>query len=94
MYSIGQLKNINSYKRGLIKHFSFFNLVYVFKIILLSCRNDTVEKFTLRSNELRLNLNNLNASSSVLPYLLPFCCQQTIDLLSRFFSYRHYYFSV
>ena len=46
----------------------FLNLIHVFKIIL-SCRNDMVEKFPLKSNEVRLNLNNLNTSSSVLPYL-------------------------
>ena len=62
----------------------FLNLIHVFKIIL-SCRNDMVEKFPLKSSEMRLNLDNLNVSSSVPPYLLPFHCQHTTDFLSRFF---------
>ena len=62
----------------------FLNLIHVFKIIL-SCRNDMVEKFPLKSSEVRLNLDNLNASSSIPPYLLPFHCQHTTDFLSRFF---------
>ena len=62
----------------------FLNLIHVFKIIL-SCRNDMVEKFPLKSSEVRVNLNNLKASSSVPPYLLPFHCQHTTDFLSRFF---------
>lgn len=43
-----------------------------------------VEKFPLKSNEVRLNLNNLNASSSVLPYLLPFVANKLYSCLEFF----------